>query len=212
MFGASLESLLREGETERGSSQVCDVSVLKVGAALSSVPTLTSMYFSEVFVQTSCPLSCSGSCKTRSEDGEIIAGCFVKVAVLCLGERWAHEPDTAYWITVHQLSQCLGSCSDCRVRQGSWSHFHWGISCPWFTVESQHAEEVADRPDKLVFWLLHNANAKGPLPFHHASLCCSAFCILDQWESVATEALLSLWNQEGQCVPPKAFTTVRVAT
>lgn len=29
------------------------------------------------------------------------------------------------------------------------------------------------------------------------------------WESVATEGLLSLWNQEGQCVPPKTFTAVR---
>lgn len=64
--------------------------------------------------------------------------------------------------------------------QGSWSRFHWGISCLSVAAEKQHAQEVADTPDRHFFWLFHNADAKNLLPFHQASPCYSIFRTMDQ--------------------------------
>lgn len=60
-----------------------------------------------------------------------------------------------------------GRCKEADPR------FHWGINCLWFTAEKQHAQEVADMPDRHVFWLFHNADAKDLLPFHSTKHPCA---------------------------------------
>lgn len=98
-------------------------------------------------------------------------------------------------------------------RQGSRSHFHWGINCLSFTAEKQRVREVADMPERRVFWLFHNVDAKGLLPFHQASLCCS---VLLHFGSVGFMAfsgnwtsLFSFWTLEDWCMSPKSFTVMR---
>ena len=97
--------------------------------------------------------------------------------------------------------------------QGSWSHFHWGISCLSFTAEKQHAQEVADVPDRHVFWLFHNADAKDLLPFHQASVCYSVFCILDRWGFMGFcgdwGSVFSFWTLDDWCMSPKSFAVMR---
>lgn len=94
--------------------------------------------------------------------------------------------------------------------QGSWSHFHWGINCLSFAAEKQRVWEVADVPERRVFWLFHNVDAKGLLPFHRASLCCSVLLHFGSvgfygilWQLMVCFLLFELWRlvyvPEGFC-------------
>lgn len=75
MLSTSLEGLLGEGERGGRGSQVCDGSVLKRGSSplFLNPHVKLSCVFQTSLCKPNCPLSCSGSCKTRSEDRKIIA-------------------------------------------------------------------------------------------------------------------------------------------
>lgn len=96
--------------------------------------------------------------------------------------------------------------------------FHWGINCLWFTAEKQHAQEVADMPDRHVFWLFHNADAKDLLPFHSTKHPCATQSFAFWMGGVGGVVLgfcggwwcvFSFWTLEDLCMSPKGFTAIR---